>query len=185
MKKIRSERVRTIVGVARWNKMNYQRVYRAFTKGVIVAGADGRFDAKEAGTLIREAEANGKNGTTRTDVAAMVGGVDRSGLIEADQRYRRIRASIAEMEYLKARGELVVAKDVETALIQRELEFKDRMFAVPREVAAAISKMTPRQIESYLHAKITEAFKCLARPKEAAKYHAEFKQEASGIAKVG
>jgi phage terminase Nu1 subunit (DNA packaging protein) len=71
-----------------------------------------------------------------------------------DQDYRKWKAKSEELDYRKKIGELISRKEVEEGRVARIHIVKRAFLALPREVAARLSGLEPREIEVVLRERI-------------------------------
>ncbi len=139
------------MGLARKLKMPYQRVIRASIRGRIKQDRRGAYNVEQARKTMIEHEALQRGGSPNKFTAKW------------DMRLRKAKALMAELELGQLSGELVVKKDVVSELIQRELELKDSIFALPHEIAPRLANQGPREIANILNERLVEIFKAFAR----------------------
>ncbi len=149
--KTRHRLVKSLMQLARTLNLSYQRVCRLSHRGVIQKTHQGGYNVTEARKAIREHE------------AATPGGSPNKFSTKWDMRLRKAKALMAELELGLLKQDLVVKKDVVNEIIQRELEFKDRIFALPHQVAPLLAHKEPREIAEILHERLVEIFKAFVR----------------------
>lgn len=73
-----------------------------------------------------------------------------------DERIRKYKASILELELRKATGELVSKDEVEKGRIDRIIAVKRALLALPTRLAPVLAMKEPREIEVILYEAISE-----------------------------
>lgn len=75
---------------------------------------------------------------------------------QADVRYRKAKAELAEMQLYEKRGELIPRDVVERELVQISLAAKRALLALPRNLAPQLDGLDIRERESLLRLRIAE-----------------------------
>lgn len=103
--------------------------------------------------------------TLRHPENAPKGGGAGEGVAGATERLRAAQANLAELEYAKAAGELVLAKDVERAVTDAFTAAKTKLLAIPSRVKQAIPHLTVEEV-ALVERLVREALEDLAASEE-------------------
>lgn len=80
-----------------------------------------------------------------------------------EEKYRRAKALLAETELKKKTGDLMDRKTVEDGRVQRILEVKRRLLALPHQLAPQVIGKDIREVEAIIETRIIEVINAFAR----------------------
>ena len=83
-----------------------------------------------------------------------------------DSKLKENRAKIAELNFKKAMGELILKSDVERVLDQLIVSFKRQFLSLPRAIAPQCVGLEAREIEALLQARVREIIGSFAQGKK-------------------
>jgi len=131
--------VKTIDEVARIMGVSYRTVQR-WKKDGMPETKDGYYDLE----------------TVRTWHAARLEEDNTEGKAFWDERIRKYKASMLELELKKATGEVVSRDEVEKGRIARVIAVKRELLAIPTRLAPVLAMKEPREIELVLYESLSE-----------------------------
>ncbi len=131
--------VKTAEAVAQVMDVSERTIYRWRNEGMPVT-KDGYYDLEKIRMWFEERE--------------------RSGVTEGkafwEEKIRKYRASLLELDLKKAIGELISSEEVERGRIARIIAVKRTFLSLPTRIAPVLSMKEPREIESILYEAIAE-----------------------------
>ena len=133
--------VKTMEEVAKVMDVSYRTVQRWKKDGMPVT-ADGFYDLD----AIR----------VWHDERGITDGEETEGKAYWEEKIRKYKASLLELDLKKATGELVSREEVERGRITRIIAVKRTLLALPTRLAPVLSMQEPREIEAVLYESIAE-----------------------------
>lgn len=134
--------VKTLEEVAKVMDVSYRTVYRWKKDGMPVTG-DGFYDLEQIKTWHTQKRDKNKNPATE-------------GKDFWDEKIRKYKATMLELELKKATGDLVSKDEVEKGRIARVIAVKRTLLALPTRLAPALAMKEPREIEAALYEALSE-----------------------------
>jgi phage terminase Nu1 subunit (DNA packaging protein) len=134
--------VKTLEEVAKVMDVSYRTVYRWKKDGMPVTG-DGFYDLEQIKTWHTQKKDKSKNPATE-------------GKDFWDEKIRKYKAAMLELELKKATGDLVSKDEVEKGRITRVIAIKRTLLALPTRLAPALAMKEPREIEAVLYEALSE-----------------------------
>ena len=120
--------------------LDYQVVWRGSAKGYIKHDEKGKVDLAATRQAFEENQGKKHLGS-------------QAGNRVYYEEYWKIKSAILRQKFLEMRGELVPIQDVRSAIIKRELIFKDQLLGMAREIVPRLIGKKGRQMEEILHQK--------------------------------
>lgn len=131
--------VKTAVDVAKVMDVSERTVYRWRNDGMPVT-KDGYYDLEKIRVWFEAREASGNT----------------EGKAFWEEKIRKYKATLLELELKKVTGELVSRDEVERGRIVRVIAIKRSFLALPTRLAPVLSMKEPREIEAELYEAISE-----------------------------
>lgn len=131
--------VKTAEEVAQVMDVSERTIYRWRNEGMPVT-KDGFYDLEKIRIWCEERERSGET----------------EGKAYWEEKIRKYKATLLELDLKKAIGELVSSEDVERGRIARIIAVKRSFLALPTRLAPILSMKEPRDIESILYDAIAE-----------------------------
>ena len=131
--------VKSAEEVAQFMDVSERTVYRWRNEGMPVT-KDGYYDLERIRVWFEEREKTG----------------DGEGKAYWEEKIRKYRATLLELELKKATAELISSEEVERGRIIRIIAVKRSLLALPTRLAPALSMQEPREIEVILYEAISE-----------------------------
>ena len=131
--------VKSAEEVAQFMDVSERTVYRWRNEGMPVT-KDGYYDLERIRVWFEEREKIG----------------DGEGKAYWEEKIRKYRATLLELELKKATAELISSEEVERGRIIRIIAVKRSLLALPTRLAPALSMQEPREIEVILYEAISE-----------------------------
>lgn len=134
--------VKTIEEVAKIMEVNWRTVYRWKRDGMPVT-KDGFYDLEEIKKWHEEKSGNAD-------------GQETEGKAYWDEKIRKYKATLLEIEIKKVTGDLLPRDEVEKGRIARIVVVKRALLALPTRMAPILAMKEPREIEAELYEAIIE-----------------------------
>ncbi len=134
--------VKTLEEVAKVMDVSYRTVYRWKKDGMPVT-SDGFYDLEQIKTWHVHKKDKNKNPATE-------------GKDFWDEKIRKYKAAMLELELKKATGDFVSKDEVEKGCIARVIAVKRTLLALPTRLAPALAMKEPREIEAALYEALSE-----------------------------
>jgi len=134
--------VKTLEEVAKVMEVSYRTVYRWKKDGMPVMG-DGFYDLEQIKMWHTQRRDKNKNPATE-------------GKDFWDEKIRKYKAAMLELELKKATGDFVSRDEVEKGRIARVIAVKRTLLALPTRLAPALAMKEPREIEVALYESLSE-----------------------------
>ncbi|MDD5585147.1 MAG: helix-turn-helix domain-containing protein, partial [Candidatus Omnitrophica bacterium] len=131
--------VKSAEEVAQFMDVSERTVYRWRNEGMPVT-KDGYYDLERIRVWFEEREKTG----------------DGEGKAYWEEKIRKYRATLLELELKKATAELISSEEVDHGRIARVIAVKRSLLALPTRLAPALSMQEPREIEVILYEAISE-----------------------------
>ncbi len=90
------------------------------------------------------------------DGRATAEGEEAQGKAYWDEKIRKYKATLLQLDLAKATGELVSRKEIETGRLARITAIKRALLAIPTRLAPVLAMKKPREIETHLYETIAE-----------------------------
>jgi len=131
--------VKSAEEVAQFMDVSERTVYRWRNEGMPVT-KDGYYDLERIRVWFEEREKTG----------------DGEGKAYWEEKIRKYKATLLELELRKVQGELISSEEVERGRILRIIAVKRAFLALPTRLASVLSMQEPREIEVILYEAISE-----------------------------
>jgi phage terminase Nu1 subunit (DNA packaging protein) len=118
------------------------------------------------------------------DGRGIVDGEETEGKAYWDEKIRKYRATLLELDLKKATGELVSREEVERGRIARIIAVKRSFLALPTRLAPVLAMKEPREIETLLYEAVAEIIDDFAGGADVNKKTGQNNMDANGTAGV-